>query len=90
MEKFERKAQVDEVDTFSFDDASWLDGEAINTFTVTQDGALVDVLNTSYSGTIVTAQLKGLSAGGAKLHYHVTTATRSHCIDALVIVLPAC
>lgn len=90
MEKFERKAQVDEVDTFSFNDVFWLDGEAISTFTVTKDDSLVEVLNTSFTGTVVTAQLKGLSTGGASLHYHVTTATRSHCISALVIVLPAC
>lgn len=91
MEKFKRPVQVGKVDTFSFDDARWLDGEAIASFTVEQDGAAVDVLATSFDGVIVTARVEGLTVGVAELHYIVTSASgRSHCIDASIIVLAAC
>ena len=88
MEKFKRKAQVNEVDTFSLDDIKWLDGESIVDFTVTQTGAFVDVVTTAFTGTIVTAKLKGLVSGSAMLHYRVVYSLgRSHCVDASVIVL---
>ena len=91
MEKFKRPAQVGEVDTFSFNDAKWLDGETISTSTVDQVGAFVDVIATAFDGTIVTAKVQGLVAGNAELHYVVTSSEgRSHCIDAEIVVLSAC
>lgn len=91
MEKFERPAQVGRVDTFSFNDAKWLDGEAISSLTVEQAGNFVDVIATAFDGTIVTAKVEGIEVGTAELHYIVTTVEgRSHCIDASIIVLSAC
>lgn len=85
---FERKAQIGKVDTFSFDEVNWLKGEAITNLTVTHDGGLVDILNTSISGTTVTAEVKGVTSGPAKLRYSIDTALRSRYIDAIVTVSP--
>ena len=91
MNKFKRPVQVGKVDTFSFDDAKWLDGEAIASFTVEQDGAFVNVISTAFDGNIVTAKVEGLVVGTAELHYIVVSSEgRSHCIDAKIIVLSAC
>lgn len=91
MEKFKRPAQVGEVDTFSFDDTKWLNGETIESFTINQVGSFVDVIATAFDGNIVTAKVQGLIAGDAELHYIVTSSGgRSHCIDAKIVVLGAC
>ena len=91
MEKFKRPVQVGKIDTFSFDDAKWLNGETIATFAVEQDGAFVDVISTAFDGNIVTAKVEGLVAGTAELHYIVTSSEgRSHCIGAKIIVLADC
>ncbi len=91
MNKFKRPVQVGKVDTFSFDDAKWLDGESISSFTVEQDGDFVDVISTAFDGNIVTAKVEGLVAGVAELHYIVVSSEgRSRCIDAKIIVLAAC
>lgn len=91
MNKFKRPVQVGKVDTFSFDDTKWLNGEEISSFTVEQDGAIVGVISTAFDGNIVTAKVEGLVIGTANLHYIVTSSEgRSHCIDAQVVVLAAC
>lgn len=91
VNKFKRPVQVGKIDTFSFDDTKWLNGEAITTFTVEQDGDFVDVISTAFDGNIVTAKVEGLIVGTAELHYIVTSSEgRSHCIDAKIIVLAAC
>jgi len=91
MEKFKRPAQVGKIDTFSFNDIVWLDGETIATFTVEQVGVFVDVISTAFDGNIITAKVQGLVIGTAELHYIVTSSEgRSHCIDAQIVVLAAC
>lgn len=86
MERFGRRLQVGEVDSFSFDDAKWLDGEEITSFTVDLQDDLVELVSSSYEGVKVTALLKGLSAGGSNLRYNIETQYRSHYIDGLIIV----
>lgn len=91
MNRFKRPAQVGKIDTFSFDDAKWLNGETITSFTVDQVGAFVSVISTSFTGSVITARVEGLVTGNAELHYQVTSSLgRSHCIDASIIVLSAC
>lgn len=85
---FGRKAQINKIDTFSFDDSGWLAGESITSLTVTQEGDLVEILDISTAGTVVTARLRGLIPGSAKLRYSIDTATRSHYIDGTVTVSP--
>ena len=91
MNRFKRPAQVGKIDTFSFDDAKWLNGETIASFTVDQVGTFVNVIATAFEGNIITARIEGLIVGNAELHYQVTSSLgRSHCIDASVVVLSAC
>tara|TARA_R110000851_G_scaffold60415_2_gene139445 strand:- start:156 stop:437 length:282 start_codon:yes stop_codon:yes gene_type:complete len=91
MNRFKRPAQVGKIDTFSFDDAKWLNGETIASFTVDQVGDFVNVIATAFEGSIITARVEGLIVGNAELHYQVTSNLgRSHCIDASIVVLSAC
>lgn len=91
MSTFERRLKVGEIDAFTLDVSSWVDGESITSLVVNDDsGGLISVGASSIDGSNLSVLLTGVSIGRASVHFDYTTATRSNCYKATVIVVAGC
>ena len=91
MAAFERRLKVNKVDAFTVDVSSWLGDETITSLTVTDaSGGMITIGASSIDGGNLTVLLTGELTGGAEIHYDYTTASRSDCYKAIVIVVDDC
>lgn len=90
MAAFERRLKVNKTDTFTIDVSGWADGEDITSSVVTEPAGLTTINSSSFSGSMLTVSLTGVTTGGAQVHFDYQTATRSDCYVATVIVIDDC
>lgn len=91
MAAFSRRLKVNKTDAFIVDVSSWANGEAITSLAVTEpDGSLVTIGASTFADALLTVSLTGVSTGVAEIHFDYTTATRSDCYKAIVVVVDGC
>lgn len=90
MEVFTRKLKVDKTDAYELDVTRWAGSESITSFSVETDDPYISVGVTTISGGKLSVLLTGVSEGIAELHFEYTTATRSDCFKAKVVVVAGC
>lgn len=90
MATFKRRLKVSKTDAYVLNVASWADSEAITSFTVTPQNALVTIGTTSIDGGELKLLATGLATGSEELHFEYTTATRSDCYVANLNVIDDC
>lgn len=91
MAAFERRLKVNKTDSFTLDVSSWLGDESIASLVVSEPaGSLVTIGASSFSGSSLSVLLTGVSTGAAEIHFDYTTATRSDCYKAIVVIVDDC
>jgi len=91
MAAFERRLKVNKTDSFTLDVSTWAGDEVVTSLTITEPGgSLVSIGANTFTNNLLTVLLTGVSTGAAEIHFDYTTATRSDCYKAIVVVLDDC
>jgi len=91
MAAFERRLKVNKTDSFTLDVSSWTGDESVTSLTVTEpNSSLVSIGANTFANNLLTVLLTGVSTGAAEIHFDYTTATRSDCYKAVVVVVADC
>ena len=90
MSVFARRLKISKTDAFEVDVSAWLGSESLTSFTLTNPNNLVTIGATATSGGVMSCLLTGVTTGVAELHFEYTTATRSDCYVARLIVVDDC
>lgn len=90
MSVYARRLKLTKTDAFELDVSSWLASESIATLAVTNPDGRVTVTSSTHSNGVLSCLLTGVSLGVAEVHFEYTTATRSDCYVARVVVTDDC